>query len=66
MGVKSTVTLTHAEAIDRAVDLYVRINRRKLAAQFYTMSNSELEEELMIMNDEHKGGEGFENYSIRD
>jgi len=66
MGVKHTVNLTYEEAVDKAVELYAKINRRKLAAQFYIMDNSELEEELMIMNDEAKGGEGFENYSIRD
>ena len=66
MGVKYTVDLTHEEAVDKAVDLYVKINRRKLAARFYIMDNSELETELMRMNDEAKGGEGFENYNICD
>lgn len=66
MGVKHTVDLTHEEAVERAVDLYAAINRRKIAAQFYIMDNSELETELMRMNDEYKGGEGFENYNIRD
>lgn len=66
MGVKSTVTLTHQEAINKAVHLYAEVNYRKIAAQFIVMSNSELETELMLMNDKSRGGEGFENYTISD
>lgn len=64
MGVKSTVTLSHEEAIEKAVQLYVEVHKRKIAAQFYVMDNDVLERELMLMNDEAKGGEGFENYSV--
>lgn len=66
MGVKSTVRLSRQEAIDKAVYLYVEVNKRKIAAQFHAMSDKELEVELMVMNDEARGGEGFENYSVYD
>ena len=64
MGVKSTVRLTREEAIEKAVELFTEVHRRKIASQFFIMSNEELAEKLMEMNDEAKGGEGFENYMV--
>lgn len=64
MGVKSTERLTHDEAIDMAIDLYAKANRRKIGAQFYAMDIADLENELERLSDEAAGGEGFRNFSI--
>ncbi len=66
MGVKSTVTLTRHEAIAKAVTLYTETQRVQIASVFHPMKDSDLEDVLMHMNDEARGGEGFENYTIRD
>ena len=60
MGVKSTVDLTRSEAIEMYLDLKKKLNK------IYYFSNEYLEDELERMNDKYHGGEGFENYLIRD
>lgn len=50
MDVKSTVTLSRDEAIEKAVQLYVEIYSRKITAQFYAMDNDILERKLMLMS----------------
>ena len=64
MGVKSSITLTRQEAIDKGVDLLIETQRRKFEAMFVGMSNRELEDKLEEMNDAAHDGEGFENYII--
>lgn len=66
MGVKSTVHLTHTEAIEKYVDLTIGDARRILSAQAMAMSQKQLEDTLEELNDEKAGGEGFENYIISD
>tara|TARA_Y100000815_G_scaffold240141_1_gene235464 strand:- start:7 stop:216 length:210 start_codon:yes stop_codon:yes gene_type:complete len=68
MGVKSTVELSREEAEARLVDSLIeqRANEMKriLAAHVAQMGDTELEDQLMELNDERAGGEGFENYDI--
>lgn len=59
MGVKSTRTLTRAQAEEMYVDLKIRIRKYS-----FELSDVELEDELERMNDAVNGGEGFENYII--
>jgi hypothetical protein len=66
MGVKSTVSVTRKVAVQRAADLWEKRSRRAVEARFHDMSNKELEAYLEQMNDDAKGGEGFENYDITD
>jgi ribosomal protein L29 len=66
MGVKSTVTLTRQDAMQRLVELKLEDLRLMFEAQVQTMSNTEIEDELETTNDRVKGGEGFENYMISD
>ena len=65
MGVKSTVSLTRDQAIEKAVALYVEVNQRRLRSRYTIMSDAALEDALMYLNDDANGGEGFENYSIQ-
>lgn len=65
MGVKSTIELTRAEADERYVELRIRQLRRGLMADAVKQTDRELEDSLERLNDEAEGGEGFENYSIR-
>lgn len=60
MSVKSTVHLTRDEAEARWRDLAYRHLRPE------KMTDKELEDSLMKLNDQDKGGEGFENYRIKD
>jgi len=64
MGVKSTVNLTRRQAIERMVDLHIAANRRKIKAFYTAMGDRQIEDEFERMNDEAKGGEGFDNYTI--
>lgn len=67
MGVKSTVTLTRQQAIDKYADLKMAdLNmRRRFEAEATAMRDKDLEDKLEVLNDEARGGEGFENYLIR-
>ena len=56
MGVKCTVTLTREEAEAKYL---------KLTRMLDHISDSDLEDILMHLNDAANDGEGFENYSIR-
>lgn len=68
VSVKSTRTMTRAEAESKYVDL--RLNDasvlRMLRAEAVAMDDVELENVLERLNDASHGGEGFENYSIRE
>ena len=64
MGVKSTVRLTRAQAVERYVDLKIEAKRRKLRQKAAQFTDEQLEDEVMRLNDEAHDGEGFENYSI--
>lgn len=68
MGVKSTVELSREEAEARLVESLIeqRANEMKriLAAHVAQMGDTEIEDQLMELNDERAGGEGFENYDI--
>lgn len=64
MGVKSTVTLTWQEAVEKYADLKGKIKRRKYEAKAHAMDKRKLEDEIERLNDEVNGGEGFENYII--
>ena len=66
MGVKSTVTLTREEALDKFVDLQARANADGIRRFASFMSDTILEDVLERMNDEANDGEGFENYVIRE
>ncbi len=59
MGVKSTMAITRDEAERRVTE---SMARRILWLK--SMSDGELCELLTDLNDEDKGGEGFENYRI--
>lgn len=64
MGVKSTVSLTRLEAIEKYADLKAKLKRRKHEAKAIAMGKRELEDEIERMNDEANDGEGYENYVI--
>lgn len=66
MGVKTTYHLGRRNAILRAVDMHQEWERRKIEAIYTAMSDKELEDALEAMNDARNGGEGYENYSIRE
>lgn len=59
MSVKSTVTMTRADAEERYLWLKDQLEKRLVK-----LTDDELEEELERMNDAYYGGEGFENYRI--
>ena len=65
MGVKSTRTLTRREAESRYVYLRSEEMERELRAEAVRLDNHELARELEHLNDKSRGGEGFENYTIR-
>lgn len=60
------MTLTREEALDKFVDLQARANADGIRRFAAFMSDSILEDVLERMNDEAAGGEGFENYVIRE
>lgn len=62
MGVKSTVHLTRAEAEQR----YLSLRERLIGRPHIGMTNAQLEIEIERMNDAVNGGEGFENYLIKE
>jgi hypothetical protein len=62
MGVKSTVELTRRGAEEKAAELYSKL----FIGQYYHVSDVALEDLIETWNDEVHGGEGFENYRIRD
>jgi hypothetical protein len=64
MGVKSTVTLTRAQAIERMIDLQMPMARQQLHSVYDRFSDKQLESILEMVNDDARGGEGFENYTI--
>ncbi len=66
MSVKSTVYLTRAEAEEKCVELRLPASRQRLMAQARDLSKAELEAILELLNDREHGGEGFENYVIRE
>lgn len=66
MGVKSTVTLTRAQAEERYIELLIQEARRRLRTKAAAMSDKQLEDVIEVLNDSEKGGEGFENYQIRE
>lgn len=69
MGVKSTVTLTVQEAIEKYADLKGPTMRRLYMQDALAMcvtDRPKLERKLEEMNDATNGGEGFENYTIID
>lgn len=64
MGVKSTVSLTRLEAIEKYADLKAKTKRRKYEAKAISMDRRQLEDEIERLNDEVSDGEGYENYVI--
>lgn len=66
MGVKSTVSLTYEEAIRLAVDFEMERRRKNVEIYFRGMNVKQLEIRLEQMNDDARGGEGFDNYLITD
>ncbi len=66
MGVKSTVTLDRDEAERRGKEYLAKGMEFYFQAQVDRMSDSELEYFLERENDNEHGGEGYENYSIRE
>ena len=64
MGVKSTVQLTRAKAVQRMVDLKLEVWRKDVLARVESMTDTQIEDDLECLNDLAKGGEGFENYMI--
>jgi type I restriction-modification system DNA methylase subunit len=68
MGVKSTIFLSREQAETKFVDLMIdaRLNeiRIMLKERACQMSASDLTSILADLNDEARGGEGFENYAI--
>lgn len=69
MGVKSTVRLTRAQAIDRYVRLKAELKVRKWRAQAELLNNVDLENRLEEMNDavydrQYGDSGGFDNYSV--
>ena len=66
MGIKSTVELTRAHAITRALTLKARVKEEKWRKKFEAMSNGELEIALESLSDEAAGGEGFDNFCVYD
>jgi hypothetical protein len=68
MGVKSTIDLSRDQAEARLVDYIIEQRaaeaRQILGAHVAQMSDDDIEDKLMELNDERAGGEGFENYSI--
>jgi hypothetical protein len=62
MGVKSTKILTRLEAEDKYYELQARLDERPILP----WNDETLENILERMNDEVNGGDGFENYSIRE
>ena len=63
MGVKSTVTLSREEAEDKYWDLIERLSPQSKRVPYDTET---LEDLLELLNDRVNGGEGFENYMIRE
>lgn len=66
MGVKSTTTVTRAQAIERMVDQHMLRARQEFEFAYANFSNEQLERMLENLNDEEHGGEGFENYNVAD
>lgn len=64
MGVKHTVQLTREEAEEKLLRLVWRDKWTTFRSEAMTMSNRDLEEILVILNDADNEGEGFENYRI--
>lgn len=64
MGVKSTISLTRAEAEGKYVWLKQDEMERKLRSEAVLLRDKDLENVLEALNDEANGGEGFENYII--
>lgn len=66
MGVKSTRTLSRAEA--EALYVRLRMNEpdieRQFRAEAASMDNQELENKLEEIHDRQAGGESFNNYLI--
>ena len=69
MSVKSTRYLTRSLAVSKWAE-FMWIRREEalklLMLQAATMSDTQIEDELERLNDAANGGEGFENYTIRD
>jgi hypothetical protein len=65
MGVKSTITLTREEADNKFADLREDYYRRLAKSEAALLTDTELEDKLMQLNDDAHDGEGFENYRIR-
>jgi hypothetical protein len=65
MSVKSTQFLTRTEAEEKYVALILESKelKRKLRSEAVLLDNHELEN---ILNDSYHGGEGFENYIIKE
>ncbi len=66
MGVKYSVTLTRRQAEDRATDITRKRMDRGIRPIWLSLTDSELEWILEVMNDREHDGEGFENYCIVD
>ncbi|PZR93560.1 MAG: hypothetical protein DI537_10615 [Stutzerimonas stutzeri] len=68
MGVKSTISLSREQAEAKFVDLMIDARqdeiRMMLKERAFQMSASDLTAILADLNDEARGGEGFENYAI--
>ncbi len=69
MSVKSTQYLTRRQAVEKWADMVWA--RREAAMQILrlqaaALSDQQIEDELERMNDAAHGGEGFENYMIRE
>lgn len=68
MGVKSTITLSRDEALEKYVALMKMSDeriRRQLEAEATAMLDKDLEDVLERLNDFVHDGEGYENYLIR-
>jgi hypothetical protein len=66
MGVKSTIELTRAEAEEKFIDLWTKMNRRYIRSKAVCHSSRALEDILEKMDDDQAGGESFNNYRITD
>jgi hypothetical protein len=65
MSVKSTVYLSREQAEYRFMRHILKIYEAAAHANLSEMDDEELADVLEKMNDDSKGGEGFENYLIR-
>ena len=70
MGIKSTIHLTRSEAENKFLELSFEVYKTEITSILSSMTNSQLEDLLEIMNDDRcksYGWEsGFDNYIVED